>query len=58
MSLFQTTIPKDYTRCLNAQCPLRLECLRYTDRHNGYSFVEFQTIDGKCIHIYRPKKSN
>lgn len=28
----RSTLPYDYSRCLNNECPLRMECLRYTDR--------------------------
>lgn len=55
MSLFQTTIPKDYSRCINSNCPLKLQCLRWTDRENGYSFMKFQVIEGKCEHKIKPK---
>lgn len=53
--LYITTIPRDYARCNDNECPLKNQCLRWLDRYNGYSFVNFQIENGKCNSQIKPK---
>lgn len=50
MTATRSSLPSDYCRCIDALCPMRLQCLRYTDRANPRARVFAETLrkDGKC----------
>ena len=52
-----SALPYDYTRCLNDQCELRKNCLRWLDRPLVVlSYAKFQVIDGRCDFQITPDK--
>ena len=45
------TLPYDYSRCLNDECPLKTNCLRYTDKPDVIlSYTLFKNEGNKCEH--------
>lgn len=43
----RSLLPSDYCRCIDALCPMRLQCLRYTDRANPRARVFAETLREK-----------
>lgn len=53
-------LPYDYTRCVNDECPLRENCLRFTDRPEGVTRLIYSLFqpdnNKKCKHQIKPSK--
>lgn len=41
-------LPLDMSRCVNNKCPLKYDCLRYTESSIGRVYSEFKPVNGKC----------
>lgn len=49
MLKYQNILPYDYSRCINDECPLKTNCLRYTDRPKVIlSYTLFKNEGNKC----------
>lgn len=43
------SLPNDYSRCTNADCPLKKDCLRWLDKGEDFVwYADFKCEDGKC----------
>lgn len=53
-----TTLPNDISRCINKDCPLKDNCLRWLDKGKGLVwFSEFKPENGICEHQIKPQKN-
>jgi len=54
--LFLTTLPKDYSRCFNADCRKKNKCLRFLDRYGSNLRNNFNHED--CQHQIKAQKND